>query len=491
MFNNKKKEQNILYMLNSLIYDYLVKMKYEKAAKAFSLEAMIEETKQPEGTPILAQWYLAFTEISNVRSGVSANPGDLSRIEGIMLKLENEKKRYQQMGRIDHSGYYGVPREQEAMYKNHQMYYQGHPEQRKPPVEMYGPIHPPVGDHPPHYIDPRKADYARIQPRPPMRYEEPVYDQSKGPIRPDPRFEKHNPISPTAYHERPFVLREVSSFRIIDATVICSVLSKDHNILFSLVNTRKIFAFNCTLMKPESEFETSGKQLTDIKIRDFGDYIYIVGGFGGKELMILRYILKEAKFDVMGFLRGHSSTIISFDIADYIYSMDEAFILRKWSFKGNCEREEILSGNINCIFSYSETTIILTDGLRVYLYDFEMNMEMQELYKGEVIAAKRGDDYIIFIFRDKACIVDRNLNKIKFLSVPHNGITTGCYLENDIFLGSQQTLWYETQGRLNKVNIYESGDIVTIDSITKFLGGHMISINSQGEFKLMCKSYNE
>lgn len=483
MFNNKKKDQNVIYTLNTLIYDYLIKMKYEKTAKSFAIEAQLEEVKINEGAPLLSQWYAAFHEISSVRSGISSNPGDLSRIEGIMLKLENEKKRYQQMGRVDHMGYYGMPREAEGMYKGHPMYYGNPYHEPRKPMEMYGP----VGEHPQSFM---KPEYTRPQHRPPMRYDE--YEQSPPNKRPEHRFES-NPISPVPnpYQERPFVLREISSFRITDSTVIYSTISRQYNVMFNLVNTRKVCAFNCTTMKLESELETNGKQLTDIKIRDFNDYVFIVGSFGGKELMIMRYVVNEAKFDIMGYLRGHSTKIISFDISDSIYSLDESFILRKWNFKGACEREEILSGNISRMFSYSDTTIILTDGLRVYLYDFEMNMEMQELYKGEVVDAKRADDSIIFIFRDKACIVDRNLNKVKFLSVPHNGITTGCYLDNDIFLGSQQTLWYESQGRLNKVNIYEGGDIISIDSISKFKSGHMVSINSNGEFKLMCKSTNE
>lgn len=469
MFNNKKKEQNVIYTLNTLIYDYLIKMKYEKSAKAFGIEAQLEEMKMNEGAPLLSQWYAAFHEISSVRSGISSNPGDLSRIEGIMLKLENEKKRYQQMGRVDHMGYYGMP---EGMYKGHPMYYGSPYHEPRKPMEMYG--------RPPH--------------RPPVRYDERIqhsnFDERQHHDERVQHYEEQIHPSP-GFSERPFVLREISSFRITDSQVIYSTISREYNVMFNILNSRKVCAFNCTTMKLESELETNGKQLTEVKIRDFNDYVFIVGTFGGKELMILRYVVNESKFDIMGYLRGHSTKIISFDISDSIYSLDESFILRKWNYKGACEREEILSGNINSIFSYSDTNIILTDGLRVYLYDFEMNMEMQELYKGEVVDAKRGDDYIIFIFRDKACIVDRNLNKMKFLSVPHNGITTGCYLDGDIFLGSQQTLWYESQGRLNKVNIYEAGDIVSLESISKFKSGHMVSINSNGEFKLMCKSTNE
>jgi hypothetical protein len=484
-YNNKKKDQNMGYTLNTLIYDYLIKMKYDKSAKSFSIEAQLEDTKPYEGVPLLSQWYFAFSEISNVRSGLSSNPGDLSRIEGIMLKLENEKKRYQTMGRIDHPNYYGPPREPENMYKGHPMYYPPpYPDQRK--MDMYGPIHPPI-ESPVPFIDPRKPDYGRVQPRPPMRYDEP---KNISPQYQEMRYEKPKNISPQ-YQERPFVLREISSFRITDSTVIFSSISREHSIMFNVVDTRKICAFNCINMKLESEFDTGGKQLVSIRLKDVGDFIYIVGSYGGKELMIMRYILKEGKFDIMGYLRGHSSNIISFDVSDFIYSLDESFILRKWSFKGNCEREEILSGNIKYIFSYTDSTIILSDSNRVYLYDFEMNMEMQELFKGELIETKRIDDNFIFIFREKAAIMDRHLNRVKFLSIPHNNLTTGCYLENDIFLGSQQTLWYECQSRLNKVNIYESGDIISLESISRFKGGHMVSINSIGEFKLMCKSFNE
>lgn len=499
-FSNKKKDQNTLNALNLLIYDYLVKMKLEKTAKTFACEAYIEEHKITEGPPVLSQWYIAFNEISNVRCGLSSNPGDLSRIEGIMLKLENEKKRYQQMSRMDHVSHYNIQRDPNEMYKPHGGYY---------PPSHYSPHN----DHHQMYMDPRKQiemrnmgmhgrmryedqnfnrfdlDHKTISPK--MFDQSPkMYDQSPKIYDRSPKiYEPPTKIYENSSEDKPFILREISTFKLSDKKILSSVLSKEHNILFNVFENKSIGSFNCSAMKNECIVETNGKQISSLKLKDTPDFIWIVASFDTNELMVIRYLIKEIKFEMAGYLRGHAENIICFDISDSIFSLDASGYLRKWNFKGICQKEEMLSGNLQKMYLFSENCLILSDTSRTYLYDFEMNMETTEISKGILLSLKKHDSFYILIFREKVAIYDKGLNKVKVLSVPSNSIKTACLVGFDIFVGSSHILWFETNGRLNKINVNENNEIVAAENISKYKLNHMIVLTDSGECKIFVKCF--
>lgn len=83
--------------LNLIIYEYLLKSNFHQSASSFKEEAGIGEYKMSDSLPVLARWYLNFLETVDVRSGQRIQPDILNRIEGVMLKLENEKQRYARM----------------------------------------------------------------------------------------------------------------------------------------------------------------------------------------------------------------------------------------------------------------------------------------------------------------------------------------------------------------------------------------------------------
>lgn len=102
----------MILSFNRLVYEYLVKCKYEKSAMAFKMECQLDDVRMNEAPPTLLSWYSIFIETADVRSGRVYVPDGLNRIEGIMLKLENEKQRYARMSSVNPSywksagGYY-------------------------------------------------------------------------------------------------------------------------------------------------------------------------------------------------------------------------------------------------------------------------------------------------------------------------------------------------------------------------------------------------
>lgn len=91
-----QRESNIT--LDILIHDYLKKCKYIETANSLKKEANIRDYNPKDCTPLLYEWFGAFNDIYNVRSGRVGCQENLARIENVMLKLENEKRRYRNMG---------------------------------------------------------------------------------------------------------------------------------------------------------------------------------------------------------------------------------------------------------------------------------------------------------------------------------------------------------------------------------------------------------
>ena len=85
---------------NRLVYEYLLKMQYAKTASLFKMEAQLGEIGLNDTPPVLLNWYNIFIETADVRSGKIYVPEALNRIEGIMLKLENDKQRFARMSAI-------------------------------------------------------------------------------------------------------------------------------------------------------------------------------------------------------------------------------------------------------------------------------------------------------------------------------------------------------------------------------------------------------
>lgn len=86
--------------LNFLIYEYLLKNDFKKTADIFKEETGISLSNLTDSKPALRQWYDIFIETAETRSGLGKATDALNRIEGIMMKLENEKHRYSKIRAI-------------------------------------------------------------------------------------------------------------------------------------------------------------------------------------------------------------------------------------------------------------------------------------------------------------------------------------------------------------------------------------------------------
>lgn len=483
-YTQKKKESGMHSALNMLIYDYLVKMKYEGAAKVFFAEAALGDFKPAEGSPLLAQWYGAFHDISAVRSGLSSNVRDLSRIEGIMMKLENEKRRHQSIGRADPM-MYGM-REMET-YKP-PMYYQ-HPQfEQRGMYDVYGQTSP--TDQAPRFYNPRKDYRAMGHPGYP-RFEDQM-GAAKTPRQRDARFmgspmapkEEAKEMDPAAVRNKPFGLKEVMTFVPSEHRLVCSVIAREHRLMFAASADKSIAAVNLLSGKNEARVE-SGTQIVEMKVREYEDCVVVVCGLGTSELLLGKYSVKEKRFGALEMLSGHMAPVVSYEVLDFVHSLDSSGIMRRWSLQGVFEREEVVSGDVVHICCISKDNFLLADKQRVYVYDFELNIEMMEILRGEVLEIKRADEGFLVVFRSQVVWLDKRIEKVKALSIGE-GIRTAALIDCDLVAASSHDAWFSTGKALNRMKLHEAG-VVGLDSVNLFRKPSVVSSSANGECKVWIK----
>lgn len=502
----KKKDSGIYEALNMLVYEYLLKMKYEGSAKVFLGEAGVGDFKPGEGMPVLAQWYGAFHDISAVRSGLSSNPQDLSRIEGIMMKLENEKRRHQHIGRVDPtSGYGGMvdPYSQYPVYYQ----YQQQLEQRKM-YEMYGQVSP-QADGGARFYDPRKGGMAGAGYRPPQgyprypRFEEQGAPSAKGtgrqfreegrgaggmgsPPMAGPEGLSSSFESMLGGGDREFCLKEIMVFAPGDYGAVCSVVARKHRLLVLASSNRTITVVNLQSGKSESTIATEERQVVSMKIKEGDDDITIVCGMGSSELLLIRCSTKGSiGLEAVGVLRGHAAPIVSYEVLDFIHSLDSGGMMRKWNLQGAFEREEVLSGEILHICCISEDNFMFADRQRVYVYDFELNIEMMEILKGQALEIKRVKEGFIVVFKNQVVWLDKRIQRVKALDVEED-IKTAALVDGDLVAASLQSAWFDSGRGLMKAKLHEA-NIVGLDGVNVFRKSSIISCSANGECKIWIK----
>ncbi|KAH9411546.1 hypothetical protein HK407_04g06480 [Ordospora pajunii] len=493
----KKKESNAYDVLNMLVYDYLMKMKYEGSAKMFCSEACLGEFKSNEGAPVLAQWYGAFHEISAVRSGFSSNSQDLARIEGIMMRLENEKRRQQQIGKMEGAAA-GYGRGMDA-YKRQSVPYQQQYDQRK----MYGQQMSPSSEGMPGFYDPRKQapggyrmphmssrqnwfdEQNAIASKPSRRHAEERPEGLESPMAHILGDGQHTEGGAMGLSERLSGLKEVMCFVPGEATIICSAVAQEHKMLVVSFSSKAIMVVNLLSGKKESMIETI-EQVHDMKLKEYEDQVVIVCGVGGNDLLILRCGMKGVvHLEIANVLKGHNAPIISYEVLDFIHSLDSAGIMRKWSMNGVFEREEVMSGEIVHICCISEDNFMFADRHRVYVYDFELNIEMMEIMKGQAIEIKRIKEGFIIVFSNQAIWLDKRVQKMKALSISEE-VKTATLIDGNLVVASSQNAWFNNGKSLNRIKLHDTS-VIGLECVNVFRKSSIVSCSAGGECKMLVK----
>lgn len=107
--NKDEDKMNVKSMLNMLIHEYLKKNKFHDSANVFQNEASVPEYRESQNSSILLQWFRIFNDICLLRSGNKCGEAHLSRIESVMMKLENEKRKLGKLNEVNNQQYSKYP----------------------------------------------------------------------------------------------------------------------------------------------------------------------------------------------------------------------------------------------------------------------------------------------------------------------------------------------------------------------------------------------
>jgi hypothetical protein len=174
------------------------------------------------------------------------------------------------------------------------------------------------------------------------------------------------------------------------------------------------------------------------------------------------------------------------EVTDSIYSLDSSGIMRKWSLTGVFEREEVLGGDVMHICAIADNNFMLADSQRIYVYDFELNIEMMEVLQGQALEIKRAEDGFIVVFKDQVVWLNKRMQKARVLTPGSDQTATAALLETDLIAASYQDAWFNAGRSISRAKLHDA-NIVSLDSVSVFRKSSIVSCSSNGECKIWIK----
>ncbi|ELA42201.1 uncharacterized protein VICG_00844 [Vittaforma corneae ATCC 50505] len=335
--------------LNLLIYEYLLKNDFQKTANSFKEETGIAEYKIADSQPMLSLWYNNFLETVEVRSGQKMSPDTLNRIEGIMLKLENEKQRYARL--------------------------------RSPPGKpqhmMRRPIDPRVMNGMPN--DPYSASSspatATIHPAPP----------SSSPI-----------------------LTEYKKIDLGISALIHSNFCPLNNILIVFSSDLHFYFYNLSTNEIEYDFQISQRCLKLLRVKEVKSTIYMAYSSEDYSIRLCKYENAE-KSDIKIF--EFDSPFKSFCIShDTLYIFDEMNTIKSFTFLGVCTgvSQSVQALSIECVAN----KLLTIDASKIAEYDIRLNAETAILGRSRFPIVKIKGDDIFLILNDSIQAIDGKMGSV-------------------------------------------------------------------------------
>lgn len=312
-YNDKKDSLNIL------IFDYLIKNRYSKAAEALKGELGLADIEITYTPPSLSTWYNIFLETSEVRSGNKFTPDALNRIEGIMHKLESEKQRFSRMKSVASVG------------------------------------------------SPVSKKEARTDPRPHQATEkfDSYFGQSKGSFPAPPSF------------PAPMILVEIKRIDLGISSIILSHFCYLNNFLITFSSDNRFYFYNLVTNEIEYDFLVQRRSLKGFKVREIGKTIYFAYSCDDFSINLCKYeFMKKEDIKIFDFEIPIKSFCLS---NDAIYVLDDNSI-KMFSFAGICMASVKIS-NVSYIEHFS-ANLLAVDSNKISEFDQRLSPEPKVITKG-------------------------------------------------------------------------------------------------------------
>lgn len=335
--------------LNFLIYEYLLKNNFKKTAEMFQEETGISLSNLNDSKPALRRWYDIFIETAETRSGLGNAPDALDRIEGIMMRLENEKRRHSRIRSIIN----------------------------KPP--------------------------------PAVRRTEPYSGSSSPIIHPKTHsIMQHSPQIPAQIPAQvPALLKEIKKIDLGIAPLISSVFCPVKNVLVVYSSDLQFHFYNLATNMIEFDFCIGPRPLKYFKVRENKEIIYIAYATDEFSIRLCKYEhMKKEDVKVFDFDTAFKSFCLS---SDTLYVLEDGYI-KSFTFlgmsTGKSKASHVLS--IEC----AGNKLLIADSTKVSEYDIRLNVELNILARCRFPVMKVKNDEIFLVLNDSIQVFDAKIGNL-------------------------------------------------------------------------------
>ncbi|KAI5179768.1 hypothetical protein NEOKW01_0231 [Nematocida sp. AWRm80] len=412
-------------VLNALIYEYLVKKNYTGSAKVFKVEGDVSGINITHGSSALLDWFVAFNDLYNVRSGRGKGYGIIGKIDTILGKHSQEYHREDRVIRPQPNNWYPKVK---------------YPQRERPPVEpvVPQPRKEPIPKPQRESTPPGKKDgdllntilelddceYNGAQRIPVNRYKEP---------QPPANMLQMKEISTLKLHAHKITTMSVCHKRkiLITGSVDASICVVD------LTNPSDII-----------KFESHTMQISQVKIKDSQEspspFLYFGSASLDREAKVYKVSKTEGKLEVSLFLhlKGHKSSVKAIDFGPTkIYTMGIDGELRIWNMDGSCLGAFALRKTVKMMVARSDTMIAICDINSVSLFNPETAMYIKDLSAKGAVATYKTPKSTLFVLTDSILIYDHHLYNHQTIPLPSDKIQSSCIIGNRLFLGGYQMIY--------------------------------------------------
>lgn len=473
--------------LDILIHEYLTKKRHSNAANIFRQEAKVPDYNLTHNTPLLLDWFNAFNDIYNVRSGNVKNKDSISRVEAVMLKLENEKKKYygRKEDALSRKDMHGQEKRQDywhsqgpndgylyndegnnggerSAYRGTKPYYEGHKGNYYSEDNNYGP----------YYGKEQKRNERNYASGENMHKYYP-HEKRGGSIEDVNSF--YGKQEPYYYYDKPAgFLGLVTTLHVHTQRITAFCYSDSFFITGS--TDRSISIIDIRTMKPC--IISLNKPVIDLKMHKSSD--------AKPEIVFV-----ATDTEVFSFISGsseplqtftiQSSPIVGIDISDEVLTLDVEGILRRWAFTGDFIENVSLQG-IKSFICVGKGLALISDRSKVILYDYKKNELVREIISSPGVLKKYAKGYLCLL-RDSVYILDNDFDILNLINV-NDMVQSACMVDDgSVLVGLYNCIQKHGKG---PVMLTEAavGVICCIEVISGFGKKYVVTCSQEGECKV-------
>lgn len=413
-------------VLNALIYEYLVKKNYTGSAKVFKVEGDVTGINITQGSSALLDWFVAFNDLYNVRSGRSKPTSIVGKIDAILGRPPGEEERSELQERR-----YSAPSWYDA--KNPA------PTPREP---RYAPLPPREreGDLLNKILEIDEAEYPAAPFSPRL-----------------PRLPREKDSGSTA------VLKEIKKLKLHTQKINTMSICHRRKILVTGGVDASICVVDLTNINDIVKFESHTMQISQVKVKDVVDAsgdtsVYFGSASLDRDAKVYKVVKNEGKLEVSAFLylKGHKSSVKGIDFTQSkIYTMGIDGELRVWNMEGACLGAFALRKTVKLLAARADNMIALCDVNSVSLFNPETAAYSKELSGKGASSLYKTQTNMLFVLSDSVLIYDRTFCSPQVLQLPSDKIHSSCIIAGRLFLGGYQMVYEVCEKSVQVFQVHE------------------------------------